>query len=410
MNTENLRIAPEGAEAELLVHCARLDIDQARAERICALLDGELDWTKMLAVAQRNALIPLLYFQLQKIAPDKMPAERLKELRDRFQNNSALNVLLTGEMVSLLDLFEQNQIPAVPYKGPALSVAIYGKLSLRQFADLDILVPEKDVWKATELLTERDYRAHFVIPARKRATFTRLSYVRLFKRASDGTTVELHWRLAPRFFGSSFDTANLWQRTRMISLQGANVRVPLSVDLILMLCIHGAKDCWERLEWVCGLAELIRSDAGIDWQELLDRAKEARSLTIVSLGLRLAHDVLDAPVPAEVITELGWQARPDLLMSQIVARFFNLEATPLSVAQRIKIHLEIKDSQRDKLRYCLRLALTTTPVDWEMISLPEAASLLYYPLRVLRLLRKYGWKSDQLTSKRGSVAPVRPQT
>ena len=93
MNTQHLRIGPETAEAELLVHCARLDIDQARAKRVCSLLDGELDWTKLMAVGQRNALIPLLYFQLQKIAPDKIPAESLKELRDRFQSNSALNVL-----------------------------------------------------------------------------------------------------------------------------------------------------------------------------------------------------------------------------------------------------------------------------------------------------------------------------
>jgi hypothetical protein len=26
--------------------------------------------------------------------------------------------------------------------------------------------------------------------------------------------------------------------------------MPLAEDLILMLCIHGAKDCWEKLEWV----------------------------------------------------------------------------------------------------------------------------------------------------------------
>ena len=84
---------------------------------------------------------------------------------------------LTGELLRLLDLFEQNQIPAVPYKGPALGVAIYGKLSLRQFADLDILIPEKDVWKATDLLINRGYRAHFVIPQRKQASFIRLSYV-----------------------------------------------------------------------------------------------------------------------------------------------------------------------------------------------------------------------------------------
>jgi hypothetical protein len=401
---ESHRITSTSAEAELLVQCARLDIDQARAERICALLDQEFDWTRMLALAQRNALIPLLYVHLNRIAPGKVPPERLGELRERFQNNTALNVLLTGEMVNLLELFEQNQIPAIPYKGPAISVGIYGKLSLRQFADLDILIPEKDVWTATRLLIDRGYRAHFVIPERKQASFIRLSYVRLFKRESHNTTVELHWRLAPRFFGASFDTSTLWQRTRMIPLQKTNIRIPLSVDLILMLCIHGAKDCWERLEWVCGLAELIRSDAGIDWNELQERAKDAQCLAIVSMGLLLAHDLLDAPVPAAVIAKL--QRPPDWLTKQILARFFSVENIPFRLAQRVRFHLQTKDSRREKLRYCFRLALTTTPVDWEMMSLPESASFLYFPLRVLRLIKKYGRQSDPLAPTGESVGPV----
>ena len=400
---ESHGIVSATAEAELLVHCARLDIDQARADRIGALLDRGLDWPRMVALAQRNALIPLLYFHLNRIAPGKVPPERLRELRERFQSNNALNVWLTGEMINLLELFEQNQIPAIPYKGPAISVGIYGKLSLRQFADLDILIPEKDVWKATDLLIDRGYRAHFVIPERKQAAFIRLSYVRLFKRESDNTTVELHWRVAPRFFGASFDTSTLWQRTRIIPLQKAHIRIPLSLDLIIMLCIHGAKDCWERLEWVCGLAELVRSDAVINWDELLERARDAHCLAIVSMGLLLAHDLLDAPIPAAVIGRL--QTPPDWLTSQILARFFSDENTPFTLAQRIRFHLQTKDSRREKLRYCFRLALTTTPVDWEMMSLPESASFLYFPLRVLRLIKKYVRQSDPLATTGESVGP-----
>jgi hypothetical protein len=401
---ESQRIVSATAEAELLVHCARLDIDQARADRMGALLGQELDWTRLLALAQRNALIPLLYFHLNRIVPKKVPAERLRELRERFQSNNARNVLLTGEMINLLELFEQNQIPAVPYKGPAISVGIYGKLSLRQFADLDILIPEKEVWRATELLIDRGYRAHFVIPERKQATFIRLSYVRSFKHQSDDTTVELHWRLAPRFFGASFDTSTLWQRTRLIPLQKAHIRIPLSVDLIMMLCIHGAKDCWERLEWVCGLAELIRSDTGIDWDELLERAKDAHCLAIVSMGLLLAHDLLDAPIPAAVIANL--QTPPAWLTSQILSRFFSDENIALTLAERIRFHLQTKDSRREQLRYCFRLAVTTTPVDWEMMSLPESASFLYFPLRVLRLIKKYGWRSERLATTGESTGPV----
>jgi len=67
------RIVLTSAEAELLAHCARLHVDDVRADRIGALLDRELDWTRMLALAQRNALIPLLYFHLNRIAPGKVP-------------------------------------------------------------------------------------------------------------------------------------------------------------------------------------------------------------------------------------------------------------------------------------------------------------------------------------------------
>lgn len=404
---ERFQIITASAEAELLVHCARLEVDPERAEQVRSLLTSQtIDWTNLLSLAQRHALIPLLYFQLNRVAAAHVPPERLQELRVRYQNNSALNVLLTGEMVSLLQLFERNRIPAVPYKGPAIGVGVYGNLSLRQFADLDILVPEAEVWRATELLIDRGYQAHFSIPPRKQSTFVRLSYVRLFQRDDDGTTVELHWRLAPRFFGAQFDTRRLWQAARMIQIQGANVRLPLPEDLILMLCIHGAKDCWEKLEWVCCLAELIRCERQVDWQSLLKQAERLGCVKMVSLGLLLAHDLLEAPVPADVTAQLGRSQSLDALADQVVERFVIDKPTPLTLVQRIRFHLQLKDSQAEKFRYCLRLALTTTPVDWEMMSLPEFASFLYYPLRVLRLLKKYGWQSDQLSVKNSSAGPV----
>ena len=129
-------------------------------------------------------------------------------------------------MVRLLELFEKNQIPAAPYKGPAIGVGIYHNSALRQFADLDIMVPEKDVWRATELLIDQGYQAHFTIPARKQSSFVRLSYVRLFEHETERITVELHWRLAPRFFGAAFDTSKLWNSPSRIELNGSSVRVP----------------------------------------------------------------------------------------------------------------------------------------------------------------------------------------
>jgi hypothetical protein len=42
-----IKTGSESAEAELLVHCARLEIDPARAERIRSLAVSNLNWTKL---------------------------------------------------------------------------------------------------------------------------------------------------------------------------------------------------------------------------------------------------------------------------------------------------------------------------------------------------------------------------
>ncbi len=393
-------------EAELLVHCARLDITPERAERIKLLAGSELNWTRLMSLAHRNGLWPLVFFHLNRIAPEQASPDFMLELRNRFQSNGALNVIMTAEMIRLLELFEQNQIPALPYKGPAIAVGVYRNLSLRQFADLDILVPEDKVWQATELLKAQGYQAHFVIPKNKQPDFLRLSYVRLFKRDSDNTTVELHWRLAPRFFGVTFDTGKLWRTARTIPMQRANVRFPRTEDFVLMLCIHGAKDLWEKLEWICGLAELIRADPQLDWQELLASAQRARCFKTLSLGLTLARDLLEAAVPHEVMEKLAGGPAMESLVDKIVARYFADEPIPFSVANRIKFHLKVKDSLPDKVRYCSRLALTTTPVDWEVVSLPQPVSFVYYPLRLLRLFKKYGRQSDPLPASNRSIGPV----
>lgn len=384
------KLIPANPEAELLLLCARLELDEAQAERVRNLAQSDLNWTSLFSLAQRHALIPLLFFQLNRVAAEQAPAEQLKQLRSRAQSNAALNVLLTGEMVRLLALFESNEIPALPYKGPAIGMGIYRNLALRQFADLDILVPDKDVWKATELLIEQGYSAHFVIPPKKQSAFIRLSYVRLFQHKTQPITVELHWRLAPRFFGAPFDTSNLWRRSGRLELQGSSVRIPPPEDLLLMLCIHGAKDCWQKLEWVCGLAELIRSETSLDWQRVLAHAKEIRANRILSLGLLLAQLLVEAPVPDYVSRQLKTDQKLEALVAQITTRMFDDALDPMSLAQRIGFHLGVKDSLIEKMRYCARLALTTTPVDWEMMQLPDSASFVYLPLRVFRLLGKYG--------------------
>ena len=136
-------------ETCLLLHCGRADVEPERAAQVRALVDAGLDWDRVLALAARHGLRALLHRHLTRLAPDGIPAAPLAVLRDYAQKNSAFGLLFTGELLRLLAALDADGVEAVPFKGPALAQALYGHLALRQFCDLDILVREADVWRAS---------------------------------------------------------------------------------------------------------------------------------------------------------------------------------------------------------------------------------------------------------------------
>jgi hypothetical protein len=54
------------------------------------------------------------------------------KLRARFYHISAYNLRLALLLVQLTTQFEQKQIPCLALKGPAVALAAYGNLALRQ--------------------------------------------------------------------------------------------------------------------------------------------------------------------------------------------------------------------------------------------------------------------------------------
>jgi len=189
-------------EISLLLACARTRIDREAAERINEAARQLLDWDRLIRMSLAHGLMPLLYENLATHCPEIVPPIYLNQLRDLFQKNAARSVLLTRELFSILDLFATEGIEAMPYKGPAIAISIYGRLALRQFSDLDILVRKRDVWRCQQLLISRGYEPHFDITERQLPSFLKLGYVQIFTRDRGQSVVELHWRIARGFLCS----------------------------------------------------------------------------------------------------------------------------------------------------------------------------------------------------------------
>src|SRR5437868_7023845 len=100
-------------EVQLLLACARVGLDAARAEHVRALLRRDLDWAWLLRAAQAHAVTPLLSWHLSRLAPDAVPAPFGEELRQWFRDNAGRNLLLTGQLLKLLHLFAAQGVRAV---------------------------------------------------------------------------------------------------------------------------------------------------------------------------------------------------------------------------------------------------------------------------------------------------------
>src|SRR5262249_16760086 len=178
---------------------------------------------------------------------------------------------------------------------------------------IDILVHQQHVLPAKQILVAHGYCPETEMTSRQEALHLQTHYVYTFAHDTTGSVVELHYRIRPRYFSFAIDPEQLWERLSRISLGGKQVWSFTPEDTLLILCAHGANHCWERLAWICDIAELLRANPRLDWQQVLAQARATGSERMLLLGLWLAHDLLGAALPPALVE----QARSDRALQQL---------------------------------------------------------------------------------------------
>jgi hypothetical protein len=380
-------------EVEVLLACARTPRRSDTADQIRALLREETDWKYLLRVAREHRVVPLLFSHLNATCPEAVPEAALNELRNHSHENTRRNLLLTGELLKLLNLFEANGIHAIPYKGPTLAAMAYGNLALREFDDLDILVRKQDVPRAEELLVSMEYRSQYRLNGEQQAALLRTHYEHAFSRGDGEVTVDLHWGIMEKHFSFSLDSECLWGRLERFSLGGNTVLTLSPEDLLLILCMHGSKHFWERLSWIRDVAELIRVHKKMNWEQFMEQASTLGSERMLLLGLYLASELLGATLPEEVWRRVHTDPTVKALAGQVHERLFREANGSLGAFEELPLypfHLRARERLRDKLRYCIYRATAITLEDLMLLPLPGYLYPLYYIIRPIRLAGKYG--------------------
>lgn len=373
-------------ENELLLCCARTEASPEIRARIRGLITSDdFKWEYLFQLARRHAVIPLLYLQLARAAADSIRGSDLANLKLEYQQNHARNVILSEELCRLIKLFREAGIETIPYKGPVLALFAYGDLALRRFVDLDVIVRKSDVPRARDLLLTEGYTPTKSLTLAQQDLLLRTQHNVQFARDDRRLLLELHWEVAPHLFASSVQENELWQNLETINVRGTEMKTLSADDLLFSLCVHGSRHLWERLGWICDIAELIARHE-INWSALLQRAAAADSERMFLLGLHLADKLLDAPLPPNVQRLCAADARLESLSNDVVNQLFNgpthVPATPSEI---FKYNIGVRKSLSARARYFVHM-LRPTDSDFDSHTLPRQLSFAYYLLRPFRLL------------------------
>jgi len=166
-------------------------------------------------------------------------------------------------------------------------------------------------------------------------------------------------------------------------------------DLILILCVHGSKHLWERLSWICDVAELVRARPDIDWGWVMEQARTTGSERMLFLGLFLAHALLDAVLPPDVMNRVHSDPVVHTLATKVDGWLFRA-ADDLSGAWPYEwpyvqiFHLRMRERLSDRIYYGFHWALTPSAAEWDYLRLPAAFAFLYYLARPIRAVKKCG--------------------
>ncbi len=378
-------------EVELLLCCTRTCMDLERAERTKILLQEDIDWDYLIRTALWHGVMPLLYSNLNATCPEAVPHARLAQLRNYFHTNARRNLFLTGELLKVLNLFEAHAIPAIPYKGPVLAACAYGQLVLRQFCDLDILIHERDILRTKNLLVAQGYQLH-----------GQLDWEYHFVHEDSKVSVDLHWGITQKERPFLLNFERLWSRHELVSLGSTKVVSFQREDLLLILCVQVTKDCWqwqEQLAKVCDIAEVIRVYQDIDWNCVMEQAHTLGSERMLLLGLLLAHDLLGTALPEEVWQMIQVHPIVETLAKQVCERLFipdysrtDRPSKYLDLEKNL-FYFRVRERWQDRVPYVLHLvhvAIAPTIEDREFLPLPASLSFLYYLVRPIRAIAKYG--------------------
>lgn len=344
-------------EFKVLRLCCRTELDAAQADQVAQYLrDEDLQWSYLVTLAGYHGVQPLLYCHLRGMADDLLSESHMTWLRGVVGARSAHSLILMQELGRLAGVFEDQGFPLLAVKGAVLAQSVYGGVAVRPFVDIDLVIRRDDFAQLEQLLGREGYVSRELSPFQKASYLYINGQYTFWRRIQNlgeaAAFLDVHTAIMPPGYSYSENFESLMERSVTVPIAGREVRTLGKEDLLQVLCYHGFKNRWDRFKYICDVAELLRAYPDLDWEDVYHRMHAMHSRRILRLGLFLAAELLDAPLPDQVREDVWKDRRVVALGRDVMERLpkqAHMKVEPYW--DRVRLNVMAQDTMRGGLRY-----------------------------------------------------------
>jgi hypothetical protein len=363
------------------------------------LSENAIDWEKIYQLACFHQIRPLILRGVTQYPDCSIPDSILLKLKQNAQQLAFHGLHQTTELRRLLNLYKQNDILAIPYKGVWLAHTYYGDFGMREFSDIDLFVYEKDIPAIKKIMFAESYQPYLkMTEGQEKMMMHILCEYNFFFYDENGQRlflIEPHYKSNGLPDGVTYLTLNdLKHRLKETTFANTTIQhFTPEDDLILTVIHHGMKEGWASLKYILDVYAIIQKDENtLDWAYILNQAQKQKITTTLNVGLFLVHHLFDFKFPNNILTVFQEAKIKALALN----RLHNLGAmNPKDDPfKNFFFNLKCLESWFDKLKIILYRLFLPNGKDILFISLSPRWSFLYFFIRPFRGIAKLINRSD----------------
>jgi hypothetical protein len=219
--------------------------------------------------------------------------------------NVLTDAVRVRELIAVLHACEDAGAQPVVFKGAALAHTHYAESWQRPRSDADVLIAPGSRERVFALLERSGYERRTLISGdlvMYQTPFERVDHLGI------DHLLDIHWRIAnPQVVSEVLPHDELVGRSVIVRVEDYPMRVPSSVDSLLLACVHRVAHHpdVEQPFWIEDIHLLATRLEPAEWETLVARATSRSVGAICLQGLTRARDRFHTPVPVDVLAALS---------------------------------------------------------------------------------------------------------